>query len=249
MVTSLLSAEEIAYNEIKQRIVDGRLSPGARLVLRTLGKELGMSLTPVTLALRMLERDGLVVNAPGVGAVVRNWNREEIIHLYEIRAFQEALAARLCAKAANSLDIERITAANEAFKRAIDENDAEANLQADVEFHMAVVRGAHCADLERLIENLSIMRCSMRVFALSLKIPESLTASLRLSKDLRDVHQPVIDAIVRHDPDAAEKAGRQHVEESLERNRVWIDEVTTMVEGSQGRYSWQFAGATVSGTR
>jgi DNA-binding GntR family transcriptional regulator len=249
MATMLFSAEEIAYNEIKQRILDGRLAPGVRLVLRTLGKDLGVSLTPVTLALRMLERDGLVVNVQGVGACVRDWNREEIIQLYQIRAFQEALAARLCAQAANSLDIERMAAANEAFKRAIDEGDAERNLQEDVEFHMAVVRGAHCSDLERMIENLSIMRCSMRIFALSLSIPEAVTKGLRLSKELRDVHQPIVDAIVCHDPDAAEKAGRRHVEESLERNRIWIEEVTTVVANSQARFAWQFGGTLASGTR
>lgn len=248
MVT-LLSAEEIAYNEIKQQILDGRLRPGARLVLRTLGKQLNVSLTPITLGLRMLERDGLVVSVPGVGAYVRDWDRKEIINLYEIRAFQEALAARLCAREATSVDIERISSANEAFMRSIDEDDAEANVQADVDFHMAVVRGTHSPDLERMTENLSIMRCSMRMFALSLKIPDLVTKSLRLSRDLRDVHQPIIDAIVSRDLDAAEKAARQHVEQSLDRNRVWIDEVTNVVLSNQARYSWQFGGSVASAAR
>ncbi|MHB9038221.1 MAG: GntR family transcriptional regulator [Armatimonadota bacterium] len=248
-MTNLISAEEIAYYEIKQQILDGRLKPGARLVLRNLGKDLKVSLTPVTLALRMLERDGLVISVQGVGACVRDWDRKEIINLYEVRAFHEALAARLCAREANPLDIERISLANEAFKRAIDENDAEANIQADVEFHMAVVRSAHCVDLERMTENLSIMRCSMRIFALSLNIPESLTKSLRLSTSLRGVHQPLIDAIVSGDVDAAERLGRQHVEESLERNRVWIDEVVTVVARRQPRYTWQFAGDAVTSMR
>jgi len=248
-MNALTSAEEIAYNEIKQRILDGRLRPGARLVLRALGKEMKISLTPVTLALRMLERDGLVVSTQGVGAYVRGWDRKEIINLYEIRAFQEALAARLCAREANSLDIDRIRSSNEAFMRAIDENDAEANLQADVEFHMAVVRGSHSSDLERMTENLSIMRCSMRMFALSLNAPDSLMASLRLSKDLRGVHQPIINAIASRDVDAAEMAGRQHVEDSLQRNRIWIDEVTTVVARHQTRYAWQFAGEPATGVR
>jgi DNA-binding GntR family transcriptional regulator len=238
---TLLSAEEIAYQGIKQRILDGRLPPGSRLVLRTLSKEIKVSLTPVTLALRMLERDGLVISVQGMGAVVRQWNKEEIIHLYLIRAFQEALAARLCAQEANSLDIERIVAANDAFKQAITDNDAEKNIQMDVEFHMAVVRGAHCPDLERMVENLSIMRCSMKLFALGLNIPESQIRHLRLSNNWRNVHRQIIEAVRKRDADAAELAGRRHVEESLERNRVWIDEATTIVARTQPQLSWRTA--------
>lgn len=216
---ALICAEEVAYNEIKSRILDGSLIPGSRLVHRTLAKELGMSPNPVVLALRMLERDGLVVNTPGLGACVRRWNCEEITDLFRLRASQEGLAARLCAERADSAELAAIHSSDEAFRRSIETHDPDANIQADVGFHLAVVRGAHFPDLERIIENLSIMQCSMKAFGASLGIPRL------MSRDYIDLHTPIIQAIEKRNPDAAEEAARSHVEGSLQRNLAWVKEM------------------------
>ncbi|MBI2844682.1 MAG: GntR family transcriptional regulator [Armatimonadetes bacterium] len=210
-------AERFAYNEIKQRILDGRLAPGSRLIIRNLARELGVSAIPIMLALRMLERDGMLLNIPGHGTCVRTWSREEIIDLHRIRAFHEALAARLCAERASEADIRAIVAANESFIHATEANDPGAQVQADLEFHMAVVRGAHCSDLERMTNNGSITECSMREFGISLDFPRKIVQELKI------VHNPIVAAITRRDPDAAEKAGRLHVEQSLARNLSWIE--------------------------
>jgi len=230
-MASLVCAEEVAYNEIKQWILNGKLAPGARLVHRSLAKQLGVSPNPVVLALRMLERDGLVVNTPGLGACVRTWTRSEMIDLYRIRAVQEGLASRLCAERVTPADMAALLAASEAFKQSTDSGDIEANIQADVEFHAAVVRGTHCPDLERLIENLAIMRCSMRAFGMSLNIPRL------MSPAVRDVHDPIVEAIVARDPVAAERAGRKHVEDSLERNLAWIEEVAAALVNGRTPHS------------
>ncbi len=186
---------------------------------RTLAKELGMSPNPVVLALRMLERDGLVVNTPGLGACVRRWNCEEITDLFRLRASQEGLAARLCAERADSAELAAIHSSDEAFRRSIETHDPDANIQADVGFHLAVVRGAHFPDLERIIENLSIMQCSMKAFGASLGIPRL------MSRDYIDLHTPIIQAIEKRNPDAAEEAARSHVEGSLQRNLAWVKEM------------------------
>ncbi|MHB9037429.1 MAG: GntR family transcriptional regulator [Armatimonadota bacterium] len=225
MFNPIVRAEEIAYNEAKRRILDGRLAPGTRLVHRVLANELGVSSSPVVLALRMLERDGLVVNTPGLGACVRNWTRDEIVDSYRIRAFHEALAARLCAERALSYDLEAIRAANEAIKRSVDAQDSKANVWAELDFHLAIARGANCPDLQRLYENLSIVHRSMTAFGISLNVPRLLTAKIR------DNHDPIVEAIRLKEPDMAERAAREHVEDSLARNLAWIEEVTAAIKG------------------
>lgn len=231
---ALAYAEEKAYAEIKQRILDGRLAPGARLVHRMLAKELQMSPSPLVPALRMLERDGLVANTPGLGACVRVWTREEIIDSYHIRAFHEALAARLCAERAGAPDLAAIAAANDAIKQSVDALDADANVRAELEFHTAIVRGAHCPDLERMSENLSIVQRSMTAFAIILKVPRL------LGREIRGIHDPIVEAIARRDPDAAEQAARKHVEDSLARNLAWIEQVTAAISAdTSSRSSWR----------
>jgi len=222
---TLMCSEEMAYRKIKQRILDGRLAPGARLVHRTLAKELDMSPNPVVLALRMLERDGLIVNTPGLGACVRQWDRTEIEDLYHMRACQEALASRLCAQRATQDELGKVKAANDMFKEGIDKNDVEENIRADVGLHLAIVAGAHSPDLERVVENLSIMQCSMKVFGMSLGIPRE------MSTQVRDIHDPLVQAIVERKPKLAERLAREHVQQSLKKSIPWIKEVAEAFEG------------------
>lgn len=225
-MSTLMCVEELAYNEIKQRIVDGRLAPGTRLVHRTLSKELGMSPIPLVLALRMLERDGLVVNTPGLGACVRSFSRKEIIDLLRIRSFQEAVTARMCAERATSEDIEAIQAAHEAFQKSIDDEDVAANIQAEMALHGAIVRGAKCRDLERIAESLSVMWHSLRALGFSVII----------SPKLRAIHEPLVEAISRRNPDEAEEAAMQMMRESKVLNLEWIDNLSKVLETPR---AWQ----------
>ncbi|MBI2841934.1 MAG: GntR family transcriptional regulator [Armatimonadetes bacterium] len=213
----LTCADEMAYNQIKQRILEGRLVPGTRLVHRTLAKEIGISRAPLAQALRMLERDGLVINTPGLGACVRSWSREELIDLYNVRAFLEALAARLCAQRATTTELERIVAADQAVKRTVDANDVEANAAAEIEFHKAIMIGAHNWDLERITDNLAAMEYSTKMLCINLGIPRI------LSQEFRSVHDKLVEAILSRDPDAAEKAAKEHVEQSIEPYLAWMD--------------------------
>ncbi|MBI2841935.1 MAG: GntR family transcriptional regulator [Armatimonadetes bacterium] len=227
--TPVLAADRVAYHEIKRRIVDGRLRPGDRLVLRDLAKEIGVSQVPVVVAIRMLERDGFVANVPGYGSCVRTWGKEEIRDLYQIRACLEGLAARLCAQRATDAEIEAVVAANEAFIRATEANDLEAQIQADLELHVALVRGAHAAELRRMTNNGSIIDCSLRQLGISFSVLQA------VRPEVKHTHDAIVEAVARRDPDAAERAGRGHVEESLARNLTWIEEIAQAMTNGQGQ--------------
>jgi len=220
---SLVCTEEVAYKTIRQRILDGGLPSGARLVHRTLAKDLGMSPNPVVLALRMLERDGLIANTPGLGACVRNWTRNEIEDLYHIRAHQEALAARLCAQRASQDELAKVAAANERFKTSLRREDVEANIRADVALHLAVVAGAHSPDLQRIVENFAIMQCSMKAFGANLGVTRV------MSPDVQDVHDALVAALTERKPKLAERRAREHVEQSLKRSMPWILEIAEVL--------------------
>lgn len=212
-------AEEQAYFTLKDMIVRADLKPGARLVHRKLAKELGMSPVPVVLALRLLEQDGLVINVPGLGAYVRTWNRAELIDLFRIRASQEALAAQFCAERASRIDMAGILTANDNFEAATDAEDIEASIRTDVEFHRAVVLGAHCPYLENLLGNLSIIGLSINMLFFHLKVP-----AFGLDPGQKLTHRAIIEAIESKDAAAAGHAASSHVEHSLEINLKWFDE-------------------------
>ncbi|MGF3867657.1 GntR family transcriptional regulator, partial [Staphylococcus aureus] len=60
-MTSKVSTDaELAYDEIRSRIFDGRLAPGQKVSHRGLSDELGFGQMPVRSALHLLESEGLV---------------------------------------------------------------------------------------------------------------------------------------------------------------------------------------------
>src|SRR5438874_10136075 len=92
---SPVSLSDRAYAAIREEILRGQLRPGTPLSRRRLARELGMSVLPVTDALRRLEVDGLVESRARAGTRVRVPTDHDIHALYELREALETQAARL----------------------------------------------------------------------------------------------------------------------------------------------------------
>lgn len=78
-----------AHQELRARIVSGRLRGGERLLPNELAADLGISPTPVKEACLKLEADGLVVNSSRRGMVVRDFTVEDVEELYAARMLLE----------------------------------------------------------------------------------------------------------------------------------------------------------------
>src|SRR5881397_237350 len=94
------SLADEAYAAIREEILRGQLRPGTPLSRRRLAQELGMSVLPVTDALRRLEVDGLVESRARAGTRVRVPSDADIHALYELREALETQSARLFARKA-----------------------------------------------------------------------------------------------------------------------------------------------------
>jgi DNA-binding GntR family transcriptional regulator len=95
---------------LREAILSGRLTPGARLQQDDLARELGVSRMPIREALRVLHSEGLAELQPHRGAVVTNLKPEEIEEVFEIRAMLEARAATLAAPHLRDATLERMRA-------------------------------------------------------------------------------------------------------------------------------------------
>jgi DNA-binding GntR family transcriptional regulator len=123
-------------DQLQHAILEGALKPGERLRAEALAQRYGTSRTPVREALLQLEAQGLVEVEPNRGAVVRAFDRADLLDLYEVRALLEPAAAaraalrivseeierleRLCDEAEGA-SVEQLIAGNEAFHRIIGE--------------------------------------------------------------------------------------------------------------------------------
>lgn len=86
---------EYAYESIRKEILDGSLKPDQRLRLVELAKRYELSEMPVREALRMLQRDGLVIMQNHRGVTVSHLSWERASEFVEVRTHLEILAAIL----------------------------------------------------------------------------------------------------------------------------------------------------------
>lgn len=115
---------------VRERILDGRLAPGARLVTERLAAELGVSRAPVREALRALAGQGLVEVRDRRGARVVDADAPPVtalIEIIEVRRQLEPWAAAEAASAASEAtidDLRRLLVDGEAAARAGDQTAA-----------------------------------------------------------------------------------------------------------------------------
>jgi len=92
------SVVELAYDELRGRIVDGRLPSGTRVGQGELADALGISRGSVREALRRLAGDGLVVFEVNRGFFVADVGPERVLERLEARLLLEPGIARLAAE-------------------------------------------------------------------------------------------------------------------------------------------------------
>lgn len=149
---------ERSYVEIRDRILSGRLLPGARLVEVDLAAELNVSRTPVREALRRLSAEGLIEMLPNRGATVRSWTDGELYDNYESRAELESLAA---ARAAERFDVaalvvlERLCMEMEACGVVPDRDGRDRLTELNTEFHDTIRHAANSPTLTSMIHGLA----------------------------------------------------------------------------------------------
>jgi DNA-binding GntR family transcriptional regulator len=125
---------EQVYRALLDAISEGSLAPGARVTQEDLAERLAVSRQPVLQALRLLKKDGLLLDAPGRGLRVAPLDAEWIGSVYEVRGALDALAARLAAERRAVIDARLI----EQGRRAARGRHIKAMVEADIAFHNAI---------------------------------------------------------------------------------------------------------------
>jgi DNA-binding GntR family transcriptional regulator len=195
------SLREQIKDVILQRIVEGRLEPGSRIVETRIAQELGVSQGPVREALRDLEQLGCVVHEPNRGCSVRAFSLEELLEAFPVRAALEALAARLAAERITNAELAELDQLLERMTTAARRGDAHDQSQANASFHATIVRAARNGTLERqwqMLEPYSRTYLTVSRPGIDLAF-------------LSDRHVPILDALRRGDPAAAAEAMHEHL--------------------------------------
>jgi DNA-binding GntR family transcriptional regulator len=145
---------ETAYEAIRRAIVDGTLAPGERLRDAELCTWLGLSRTPVREALGRLEEEGLVETRPQSFTRVTPLSRRDAREAFPVVAALHALATELAVPGILPSELAKLREANQRFATAMEQQDTDAALAADDEFHAVFVRVSGNSEIARTLERL-----------------------------------------------------------------------------------------------
>ena len=204
-------------DHLGEAIVAGRYAVGASIPPEpVLCRELGVSRTVVREAVKSLIAKGLMTTGPKVGTRVLsedhwNWFDPDVIiwqskagltpeflrDLQDLRRVVEPAAMRLAAERATAQDIAEVEAAYAGMKHAVEEGGDY--VTHDLRFHQGLLRASRNRMLVQMSKALgALLRTS---FEISTRRKDGPTHSLPL-------HRAVLDAVIAHQPDEAERAIR-----------------------------------------
>jgi DNA-binding GntR family transcriptional regulator len=136
------SKSERAYSFIKERIEDGSFTPGYRLVLGQIAKQLEVSVVPVREAVRRLEAERLVTFERNVGAQVAMVDEREYYYTMETLSLVEGAATALSAPLVSHADLRRAREINEQMISCLDDFDPHRFTALNLDFHAVIFE--HC---------------------------------------------------------------------------------------------------------
>ncbi|HSW08459.1 GntR family transcriptional regulator [Aquabacterium sp.] len=97
-IDGFLPGTTSVVTSLRKLIMDGRYAAGERLAELSVAEALGVSRTPVRLAFRTLEQEGLLQKTGKRGFVVREFSEADVLCGIEVRGALEGLAARRLAE-------------------------------------------------------------------------------------------------------------------------------------------------------
>ena len=190
--------------ELRHAILEGVLAPGERLRAEALAERFGTSRTPIREALGSLEVEGLIELQPRRGAVVRPFDSDDLLDLYEVRALIEPFAAARAATRLAQAELDRINeiCAHAESRSGDGKSAVDDQIAWNEEFHRVIVDGA---DSPRLQATMRGVAGIPRTFRTAFWANES-----ERTKSLF-YHREIVHALESRRPEAAEAIMRVHI--------------------------------------
>lgn len=214
---------EQIVTQIETSILEGKLHAGDQLPSeRELAEQFHVSRTAVREAIKALREKGLVDIQTGRGTFItegssqamrKTWDwmvksneGDSQADLVQVRGIMEPAIAAIAARMATQSDLDSLETAVAVMDRSLD--DADAYIEADLEFHLALARATQNGLIPSLVDPIvGLLREQRKRMFLVTGGPERGQYH----------HKRILEAVKRRDPDAARAAMEAHL------GQVWDD--------------------------
>jgi DNA-binding GntR family transcriptional regulator len=215
------------YDRLKAMILEGRLVPGDKVFQDRLAQVMGVSRTPLVNALKVLEQEKLIKAIPRRGFFVRQFSKEEMIYIFELREVLEGLAARRAAVLITPAQIKQLQTFFQPFKGIKHIEDYDAYAKEDRRFHNFITELGGREFLRSILTSYNVVMFSYQV--------SSYGGLVRPPDETLREHLAIIRALEAKDSAKAEEIMRLHLKRSSDVLRKDIEAREKGEEKSGGR--------------
>ncbi|WP_329877302.1 GntR family transcriptional regulator [Streptomyces sp. BE20] len=196
------SKADLVYESLHNAIAQGDLKPGERINMDELARRFGISKIPIREAVKRLESDGLLDSRVHAGVTVASVDVTEMRGVFLAREAIETLVASLAAERIDDTRIRELEKIQRAMHAALDAGTTEKMADLNSRFHRTLAETAGYRVLGELTEQLLL---TIRRYRITAPLGD------RNWRSVVDEHDVIVEALRRHDPEAAADAARAHI--------------------------------------
>lgn len=183
------------YEILRDKILNGELPGGTKIVEEKIAAELGVSRTPIRDSIRKLEYEGLIVKKRVV-----NPTEKDLRNMFGVRLLLEGYSARCAANFLKENEIEKLYEYVEIGRRGTKEEIMSANES----FHNDIVKASNNPVMIDIIDRMQAIIYLLRKTVVIYNRPH-----------LIDEHEEIYEAIKARDGEKAEILMKKHLEMDL----------------------------------
>ncbi|MGG2090762.1 GntR family transcriptional regulator [Priestia aryabhattai] len=184
-----------SYEIIRDRILNGELSAGTKIVEEKIAAELGVSRTPVRESIRKLEYEGLIVNKKVVKPT-----EKDLRNMFQVRILLEGYSAQCAASYLNENELNSLYECVEMGRTG----DIEEIMIANERFHEIIVNASNNPVMIDIIDRMQSTIYLFRKTVVFYQRPH-----------LIDEHEQIYQAIKARDSQKAQLLMKNHLEADL----------------------------------
>jgi len=195
-------ANEIAYDFIKSRILDGTYRPAQRLLEAQLADEISVSRNTVKKALLKLEQEQLVTMKDNKGAAIRSLDIDEVVQYLQIREELEVIIIRAAVENIDEQSIKKLEEIFHTMEELSKRQEFDTYSKNNTSFHSIIYHASkkpiitsYCLGIKTQLSRFQIK---------TMLVPERSRQSLV-------EHRAILEAMQSRNADDAEQAIRAHM--------------------------------------
>jgi len=190
------------FDNLKQAIIRGNITPGEWLVESHIAQMLGISRTPVREAIHKLEREQLIERQPRGGFTVLGLSRNDIEETFGIRSVLEGYAARLATVKHQTEELAALEEKIDEFQEFLNKKQLDALPGINTEFHDLLYA---LSKSPRLIHMINALRDQIFRFR------QMILKDDKLANISNEDHIQMLKFMRKRDAEGVEKLVRDHI--------------------------------------